>query len=64
MNDLVTKRAIYDYAVVCDASNNTPFRIANNELYVDIAVEPEKDIEFIFIPIRLLNPGAIASSGK
>ena len=64
MNDLVTKRAIYDYAVVCDSSNNTPQRIANNELYVDIAIEPEKDVEFIYIPIRLMNPGAIASGGK
>lgn len=64
MNDLVTKRGIYDYAVVCDASNNTPDRIARNELYVDVAIEPMKDVEFIYIPIRLMNPGAIKSGGK
>lgn len=64
MNDLVTKRGIYDYSVVCDSSNNTPDRIANNELYVDIAIEPEKDVEFIYIPIRLMNPGTIKGSGK
>ena len=64
MNDLVTKRGIYDYAVICDSSNNTSDRIANNELYVDIAIEPEKDVEFIYIPIRLMNPGTIAGSGK
>lgn len=64
MNDLVTKRGIYDYAVVCDSSNNTPGRIANNELYVDIAIEPEKDVEFIYIPIRLMNPGTISGGGK
>ena len=64
MNDLVTKRGIYNYAVVCDSSNNTPDRIANNELYVDIAIEPEKDVEFIYIPIRLMNPGAIAGGAK
>lgn len=64
MNDLVTKRGIYDYAVICDASNNTNDRIARNELYVDIAIEPMKDVEFIYIPIRLMNPGAIKSGGK
>ena len=61
MNDLVAKRGIYDFLVVCDTSNNTPSRIANNELYVDIAIEPMKDVEFIYIPIRLLNPGSIAA---
>jgi hypothetical protein len=61
INDLVAKRGIYDYLVVCDDSNNTPTRIARNELYVDIAIEPMKDVEFIFIPIRLKNPGDIAA---
>ena len=61
MNDLVAKRGIYDYLVVCDTSNNTPNRVANNELWVDIAIEPMKDVEFIYIPIRLLNPGSIAA---
>ena len=61
INDLIAKRGIYDYVVVCDESNNTPTRIARNELYVDIAIEPMKDVEFIYIPIRLKNPGDIAA---
>jgi hypothetical protein len=61
INDLVAKRGIYDYLVVCDESNNTPTRIARNELYVDIAIEPMKAVEFIYIPIRLKNPGDIAA---
>jgi len=63
LNDLVSKRGVYDYLVVCDDSNNTPTRIARNELYVDIAIEPMKDVEFIYIPIRLYNPGDIAKLG-
>jgi hypothetical protein len=59
LNDLVAKRAIYDYVVVCDTSNNTPSRIDRNELYVDIAISPVKSVEFIYIPIRVLNTGAI-----
>ena len=59
MNDLVAKRGITDYLVVCDSSNNTPERIARNELWVDVAVQPTKDVEFIYIPVRLKNPGEI-----
>jgi hypothetical protein len=62
MVDLVAKRGLYDYLVVCDETNNTADRIARNELYVDIAVEPMKAVEFIYIPIRLRNPGTISGS--
>lgn len=58
-SDLVAKRGIYDYLVVCDESNNTPDRIARNELYCDVFIEPVRAIEFVMIPIRLKNPGAI-----
>jgi phage tail sheath protein FI len=61
MIDLVAKRGIYDYLVVCDLSNNTPARIDRNELYVDIAIEPVKAIEFIYIPLRIKNTGEISS---
>jgi hypothetical protein len=57
--ELVGLRAIYDFAVVCDESNNTPSRIDRNELYLDIAIEPVKAIEFIYIPLRLLNTGEL-----
>jgi phage tail sheath protein FI len=58
--DLVAKRGIYDYLVVCDETNNTPARIDRNELWVDIAIEPVKAAEFIYIPVRILNTGEIA----
>ncbi len=60
MIDLVAKRGIYDYLVVCDLSNNTPARIDRNELYVDIAIEPVKAVEFIYIPVRIKNTGEIS----
>ena len=62
LNDLIAKRGIYDYLVVCDETNNTSARIARNELYVDIAIEPMRAVEFIYIPIRLRNPGTINGS--
>lgn len=58
--ELVGLRALFDFLVVCDGSNNTPARIDRNELYVDIAIEPVKAVEFIFIPLRLKNTGEIA----
>lgn len=61
MLDLVSLRGIYDFIVVCDETNNTPNVISNNQLYVDIAVEPVKAVEFIYIPLRLKNVGDIKS---
>jgi hypothetical protein len=57
--ELVGLRALYDFAVVCDESNNTPARIDRNELWVDIAIEPVKAVEFIYIPLRVKNTGEI-----
>jgi hypothetical protein len=62
MIDLISKRAIYDYLVVCDNSNNTPARIDRNELWVDIAIEPVKAVEFIYIPLRIRNTGEISGA--
>ena len=60
LNDLVAKRGLFDYVVVCDRSNNTNVRIDRNELWVDIAVEPVKAGEFIYVPIRIQNTGDIS----
>jgi hypothetical protein len=62
MIDLIAKRAIYDYLVVCDLSNNTPARIDRNELWVDVAIEPVKAAEFIYIPLRIKNTGEISGT--
>lgn len=55
--DMVGLRAVYDYAVLCDETNNTPERIDRNELWIDVAIKPTKAIEFIYIPLRILNTG-------
>jgi len=61
--ELVGQRALYDYLVVCDTSNNTPARIDRSELYLDVAIEPVKAVEFIYIPLRLKNTGGIKATG-
>ena len=64
MVELVGKRALYDYLVVCDQTNNTPTTIDRNELYVDIAIEPVKAVEFIYIPMRIQNTGTIGAQAS
>jgi hypothetical protein len=61
LSDLLGKRAIYDYIVVCDESNNKPAQIDRNELYIDVAIEPTKAAEFIYIPIRVVNTGELSA---
>lgn len=58
LGDLIVKRGLYDFATVCDESNNTPDRIDRNEMYIDVALKPVKAAEFIYIPIRILSTGA------
>jgi hypothetical protein len=55
LGNLISLRALLDFAVVCDESNNTPERIDRNELWIDVAIKPLRAIEFIYIPIRVLN---------
>jgi hypothetical protein len=57
--ELVGQRALYDFLVVCDETNNTPTRVDRSELWLDIAIEPVKAVEFIYIPLRLKNTGDI-----
>ena len=58
LGDLIIKRGLYDFATISDESNNTPFRIDNNEMYIDVALKPVKAAEFIYIPIRIVSTGA------
>ena len=60
--DLVAKRGVYDYLVVCDDTNNTPTTIDQNQLWVDIAIEPVKALEFIYIPVRIAATGQIGQA--
>jgi phage tail sheath protein FI len=55
LRDVKGRRGIYDFRVVCDASNNTPERIDRNEFWGDIYIKPARSINFIqlnFIAVR------------
>ena len=55
--DYLHKRALYDYATVCNGTNNTADRIDRNEMYLNVGIKPKKDAEFIYIPIRVVKTG-------
>lgn len=54
LGDIVVKRGLYDFATICDETNNTPDRIDRNEMYLDVALKPVRAAEFIYIPIRIV----------
>ena len=59
LSEIASLRGLYDFIVVCNEDNNTQARIDRNELWMDIAIEPVKAIEFIYIPLRLVSTGSI-----
>ena len=67
-NTLVGLRAISDYAVICDTTNNTQSEIDSNQLWIDCLVLPITAVEFIYIPVRIESNSsyseAVAASGS
>ena len=47
LTDIVAKRGVIDFLVVCDTSNNTPEVIDRNEFVADIYIKPNRSINFV-----------------
>lgn len=59
LETIKTRKGMYAYKVICDASNNTAQDLANNTLNVDIYVQPTSSIEAI--PVRVvITPASIS----
>lgn len=55
LRDVMGRRGIYDFRVVCDETNNTPEVIDRNEFVGDIYIKPARSINFIqlnFVAVR------------
>jgi len=57
ITNILSNSSIVDYSVVCDETNNTPSRIDNNKLHVDVTIKPNDAAEFIHIPIHIKSLG-------
>ena len=47
LRDIQANRGIENFKVICDASNNTPDVIDNNEFRADIFIQPTRSINYI-----------------
>lgn len=56
LSELVALRGLYDFASLCDESNNGPDRVARKELWCEVAVQPVTAVEFIYVPITVQKP--------
>lgn len=59
LTTLVGRRGLFDFATVCDETNNTPATIDASELHVDIAIKPVKAAEFILVDLRIVRTDAV-----
>lgn len=64
LSGLMGRRALYDFASVCDASNNDDARVDASELWIDVAIKPVKAVEYILIPLRIVNTGTNIGTGR
>jgi phage tail sheath protein FI len=61
LRSVKNRRGLYDYRIVVDESNNTPFVIDQNGLVIDIYLQPIKVAEFIRVNAIVVPTGATFS---
>ncbi len=61
LRDVKGRRGIYDFLVVCDATNNTPEVIDRNEFIGDIYIKPARSINFILLNFVAVRTGVAFS---
>jgi len=57
MASVKARRGVYDYKVVCDDTNNTPYVIDNYNLFVDVFIQPVKAAEYINLRVIITRTG-------
>lgn len=64
LGDVLGRRGITAYKVICDESNNTPERVANHQLWVSVFIQPTPVVEFIVLNINILQQSAAFDSAE
>jgi hypothetical protein len=54
LEDIMARRGLQAFKVICDSTNNTPERIDRNELHVAILLKPTRAAEFIVLNLVIL----------
>lgn len=61
LDNAKVNNGIYDYIIVCDTRNNTPDTIDNNQLIVDIYIQPVRTAEYILCNFIAETTGTVLS---
>ncbi len=62
LSDIQARRGLQAYNIIIDETNNTPDRIARNELWISIFLMPTLTVEFIVLNMVVLQTGASFSA--
>lgn len=62
LSDILARRGLQSFKVICDETNNTPERIDRNELHVAILIKPPRVAEFIVLNLAILRSDASFSA--
>ena len=58
LQDVMARRGLTAFKVICDSTNNTPETIDRNELHVSVLLKPTKAAEFIVLNLVILRTDA------
>lgn len=58
LDDILRRRGLVDFKVVCDETTNTPVRVDRNELWCKVLLKPTKTAEVIVFELNLTNQSA------
>jgi phage tail sheath protein FI len=56
--DILRRRGLTDYKVICDETTNTPVRVDRNELWCKVLLKPTKAAEIVVFELNLTNQSA------
>jgi len=59
LREVQGRRGIYDFKVIADSTNNTPFVIDANEFVGDIYIKPSRSINFITLSFNSVATGVV-----
>jgi phage tail sheath protein FI len=57
LNDIKSKDGLYDFAVLCDDSNNSSSQIDNYELHLELVLKSSKVAEYVYVAMNLVKTG-------
>ena len=58
LDDILRRRGLVDYKVVCDETTNTSVRVDRNELWCKVLLKPTKTAEIVVFELNLTNQSA------